>query len=498
MKKVIAFITCVLLCSCAASGSYIKLKEELRNDLKAGNKEKAVLTVNNKDYYSGKNSILVKKMEQGTANYIAGNYYQSLKYLDEAEKIAEELYTVKISSKLKGAVNGNLDDYRGEKFEVSLIYFYKSLVNYNLYLCGKYEKYITKDKKGKDEEHPEKILTENEKLEHLRKARSNIMKWDSILNSYNLESKSKEDYGLDLLEKVWGAFIFEENAGMSDMERAKAMYNSANKILNSNYSNYQTFNKDRTGVTFSADTDDFINRKISKSTNYAQKDNVVVLLNEGFVPFKKTKTIMVPMGLVFLKDTSVDFMRFMTGVVAAKSATGEFLFKIQLPELEQYSINSNFVASIHNKNNEKIKDVKINILEPVSDLSYTAFEKNKAALYAKITASTLTQYALALETSYAMYKASIQNNMNEAVAMLLSVGSYVSATKLIEKNGIPDLRQWSTLPSTIRFTTFDLPCGEYILKINKVVNGENKEVYSKEISIEDTDTTTFVDVNINQ
>ena len=99
-------ITCYFLTSCI-SYDYVKIREDIRTNLTTNNHVKAIQNVNDKDYYSKDNSILLKKLEQGTVHFNVGNYYQSLQYFDEAEKIAESLYTIKISSKLKSIINDN-------------------------------------------------------------------------------------------------------------------------------------------------------------------------------------------------------------------------------------------------------------------------------------------------------------------------------------------------------------------------------------------------------
>lgn len=475
--KYIIVIACCFLTSCI-SYDYVKIREDIRTNLKTNNHIKAIQNVNDKDYYSKDNSILLKKLEQGTVHFNVGNYYQSLQYFDEAEKIAESLYTIKISSKLKGMINDNFDDYSGEKYEISLLYFYKSLANYNIYLSGKYESY-TAEIKGKKILKKEKILTVEEKINHLRKARSNIMKWDSLLNSYKNESKKNTDYNLDLLQKVWGAFIFEENGGSVDIQRAKVMYKSAQKILNNNYLIYPTFAEKNT--TFYTNTNNFINERIKQLENY-NKNNLIVLMNENYVPFKKVKIVPVPMDMALFMGQSIDFFTFMRNVVVFSSLDGLPYFKIQLPYIEEYKIDDNFVAEVY-KNNEKMKEFQVSIVEPVADILNNDFEIEKNALYTKITASTLLQYATALKTSYELYKSMLENNGNYTLALSLATMSYIASAKSIENLNRPDLRQWSTLPKTIRFGSIKLENGNYLLKIKSVKN--NSYIYTKNIQIKD-------------
>lgn len=484
-------IICCFLTSCI-SYDYVKIREDIRTNLKANNHIKAIQNVNDKDYYSKDNSVLLKKLEQGTVHFNVGNYYQSLQYFDEAEKIAESLYTVKISSKLKGMINDNLDDYSGERYEISLLYFYKSLANYDLYLIGKYESY-TAEVDGKKTLKKEKILTLEEKINHLRKARSNIMKWDSLLNSYKNESKKITDYNLDLLQKIWGAFIVEENGGGADIQRAKAMYKSAQKILNSNYLIYPTFNsnydkfiknkeiKTAQYTDFYVNMNNFINEKIKQLESY-DKNNLVVLINENYVPFKKVKIVPVPMDMALFMGQSIDFFTFMRSIVVFSSLDGLPYFKIQLPYVEEYKIDDDFIAEIY-KNNEKVKEFSVNLVEPIADILNNDFEVEKSALYTKITTSTLLQYATAIKASYELYKTMLDNNGNYTLALSLATMSYMASVKSIENLNRPDLRQWSTLPKAVRFGGVKLENGNYTLKIKSI--NKNVYIYNKNIEIKD-------------
>lgn len=504
--KLLFVLACLLATSCAIDYDYVKIRNDIRSNIDINNKEKAIQIVNDEKFYSDGNSILLKKLEQGTVQYMAGNYYQALKYFDEAEDIAESLYTVKISSKLKSVVSDNFDDYSGEKYEKSLIYFYKSLLNYNLYLSGKYENHNHKDNKTTT---IEKTLSADERLKHLRMARSNIMKWESLLNSYKNESKHIVDYNLDLLEKIWGAFIFEQNGSPIDIDRALNMYKSAKTILKNNYSIYPAFNSKYKDVlnnkkydakfventAFFHNTDSFINEKIKQlSLKNDKKDNFVVLLNEKYITLKQGKTVNIPMELALFVGQPDEFFIFLNSIVKINSKDNLPYFKIQLPYLEKYDMGNSFVAEIYDNNKNKINEFNINLIEPVSDILYTNFENEKTILYTKITAEVLLKYALALKSSYEVYKTSLESSNNSMIAMSVATLSYIGAEKLITNYNKPDLRQWAMLPNTIRFGSISLDNGSYTLKIKKVNKTATSYIYNKDIDIKNGETT-FVDVN---
>ncbi|MDR2760571.1 MAG: hypothetical protein LBB09_01855, partial [Rickettsiales bacterium] len=360
----------------------------------------AVKIVEEKNFYPEQNSILVKKLEQGSAHYLAKNYRKALRYFDEAEAAAEELYTISIKSKIRGALDENLDNYSGEKYEISQIRFYKSLINYFLY-------------------------KESDELSNLRSARSNILEWESLTTSYQNELAGKPAYKVDLLQKLWGGFIFEENG---DDARAISSYKSAKNILFRNYNVYPSFNKNYasfrdnfsklpqmsskdvkekfiSNTKFADDLDAFLGKKIRQT----RKDNLTVIIKDGTVARKKTKIVRVPLAIGAFADQSANFLNFL-GAILIWSDNQTFFVEIELPDMEERRTIKSMTAEILDENGKKLADLPIVLVNPLSDIAFGEFEGQKTLLYARLTAKTLAKYVAAITASYAAYKNGIENN----------------------------------------------------------------------------------------
>ena len=488
----------VFTLTACVNGKRNAFNEQIKQSLSNYDYKTAISTVNNEKYISGDNSILLKKMEQGAVYYRSKNYYQALQYLDEAEKISDELYTISLSKKAVGAINSNFDKYYGTGYEKSLIYFYKSMANYNLYVLGKYESY-EKNEDGNKKIIEEKILNDDERLEHLRKARSNIMKWDSILKAQ--QNEGIKDYNLELLEKLWGAFIFEENGSFTDIQRALNMYKSADKILKQK--------PELDSIEPNKKISDFINNKIKQLTNN-EKNNLVIMLNDGYIQTKKVEEKSVPFDLAllavisqnndfysFLRDAfrlsvDIDVVEAATKNDTEKPITGATI-KIKLPYLDKPLINNIFIAEIYDKDGKnKLNEFGINLLESIDRAEFDLFEKNKLKTYSAIIAKTSLAHATALITAYNIYH-STDNSLTRTSAVF----SYVAAAKLINKSDVLDLRQWATIPSNIRTGSIKLKEGDYILKIKSINvndNTQTKYIYDNIITI-NNNKTTFININ---
>ncbi|MDR0572033.1 MAG: hypothetical protein LBG48_04250 [Rickettsiales bacterium] len=492
MKVGILLVACLLLTNCSTT-QYLEIQKKLNLSISQKNYNTAIKIVDDKNFYPEKRSVLVKKLEQGAVNYMAGNYHQALHHFNEAEKISEELFTISIKSKLKDKLDDNLDDYLGERYELSMIRFYKSLINYRLYKIGKYA-------------YTQKILTTEEKLEHLRNARSNILKWESLANSYKEETAGEPVYKSDILAKIWGGFVFEEN---EDQQRANSSYKTARDILFRNYNIYPSFNKSHDkfkknfkklpSMEISQVSDKYIVKTdyannldtfLTQKVNNNGADNLLILYKEGNITTKKTKITKIPISILAFTDRSGDFFHFLSKVSILWDNNMLYV-KIELPVIEQKNINNNIIAKIFNIKGKEIKSFPLALVEPLSEIAYNDFEESKNSLYAKLISVTTAKYISAITTSYLVYKSGIDNN-NPLVSMG-AVISFMGMVKAIDNSNKPDLRQWTTLPDNIRIGTAALANGDYTVKLYSVGDNEEKLTHSENIKIDNA--RVLVDIN---
>jgi hypothetical protein len=442
----------------------------------------ALKIVNDKNFYPEERLDLLRKLEQGTVNYLAGNYKIALKYFDEAEKIDRDSFTVSISSKIKGGVDDNLDDYKSEKYESSMIRFYKSLINYKLY----------------------RSIEGEEKIQYLRSARSNIIEWDSLTKNYREETAGKPVYKQDLLLKLWGSFIFEEN---DDHQRAMTSYSSAKDFLLKNYNIYPSFNKK--SEEFKKNFDKLhlmplneIKNKLVSNTNYSDElgtfldqksndkviDNLFILYKEGIIAQKTTKTVKIPIALSLFANNSRDFYDFIRSLYIFSDNDGIFV-EIELPEIAQKHLNDKIIAKIFDMDGKEINNFSLFLVEPLSAIAYEDFNYEKTKIYAKLTAAAIAKYTTAIMASYALYKTADQNPL----ASFASTASFLASSKLIKESSMADIRQWSTLPDNIRIGSIKLPKGEYTIKLYSVYGEKNELIYTENIKIDTS--SILVDIN---
>ena len=200
MKKFLSVFSILFILTSCSTMQEREFRAKIAENVKNKNYDEALKLAKDEDFYKSEKSKLLKKLEIGTIYYLDGKYYQALKSFEQAKKISDDLYTISVSKKISSIWDENMDNYYGEKYERSLIRFYLSLINYNLYKQGYYEEYLD----NKNIKVEKKVLTDNERNFHLNYARSSIIEWDSLLKSYQGETSGEPVYKNDMIAKVWG------------------------------------------------------------------------------------------------------------------------------------------------------------------------------------------------------------------------------------------------------------------------------------------------------
>ena len=116
----------LMLAGCASMTSMA----EAENALVVGDYAYAVKTVEKQkgsSYYKGKNTLLYY-LDYGFLCHYAGMYEESNRALDQAELLAEELYTKSISREIGSyLINDRVKEYAGEEFEQLYVHIFKCL-----------------------------------------------------------------------------------------------------------------------------------------------------------------------------------------------------------------------------------------------------------------------------------------------------------------------------------------------------------------------------------
>lgn len=494
------FISLFLFTACAGTMSNREMSQKLVQNVKVKNYDEALKNVKDKHFYSQENSKLLRNLERGTVYYLRGEYYQALKYFERAKKISDDLYTISIKRKLAGGWDSNLDNYYGERYERSLIRFYISLINYNLYQQGFYEEYT--DKEGKII--PRKDLNDSERYFHLSYARNSIIEWDSLLQTMQNESLGEAVYKNDMMAKIWGAFIHSEFDTSNDRQIALQLYKDADDLLLRGYNMYPIFNnrsdrfnndfKSLPNITYqqlyekyieetkySKELREFIERN-RKNLEAYKKDNVVILVKDDLISPKTVKKIEITLPIASFGSQGSGLYGFAKSVMSTRQ--GMPYIVIEFPEIKPQSTINKYKATIFNSNGDEVAETDLTMLEPLSDIAKKTLDDKAALIKTAIISRITAKYIAAVASAYAVYK------QGDTFSQLTAMAMFAASAKVINETSRADIRYWATLVSDIQMGGLRLSEGDYKLEISM---NENK-ILERDIKVKRGETT-FVDLN---
>ena len=489
-----------ILCSCSSVINDRKTTKTIYTEVMNKNYQNALEIVNNDNFYSKDTSKLLKFLELGTINYLNKNYYQALKNFEEAKKISDELYTISISKKTLSIWDANLDNYYGEVYEASLIRFYISLINYNLYQQGFYEEY--KDENGNTI--PKKELTEKEKIFHLNYAKTSLVEWESFLKNIQNSSYGDITYKNDMLAKLWGAFIYEQFNFRNDDNTALILYNNASDILLKNYNMYSIYNEKSEkfvkdykklptlsyqelyknyikDTKYSKDLQNYIKRN-KKNLEKQQKDNLVVLIKDNLIAPKKAKVLEMPFPITSLGLSISDTYEFASVMT---TINGVPYILIEFPEIEINKQPNKYTINIYDMQNNYVATVDLTLIEPLSYIAQQELNNNLSLVQSKIISRIITKYLAALSSSYALY------NQDDSFSKITALLSFKASSEIINRTSMADLRYWITLASYIQMGGVKLNNGKYKVEI---ISNDKEKIYEEVIEINNN--TKFIDLNV--
>ncbi len=523
MKNYVVLLL-VLLFSFGCSTSSRKSASKLKGLVIQKKYDEALKLVKSDKYYPEKRSQLLKLLEIGTLHFYKGNYYQAIQTFDSAHELSDKLYIKSLSKKLLTMVaNDSADNYYGERYERSLIRFYLSFSHYMIYQTGRYEAYvktkrIKKGKKEKEtqEKHKEKKLSKRQRRSHLFSARAMIIEWDSLLTTYKNVHAGNTTYKNDLAAKIFGSFIHQRIGGSGERQVALQLYKDAKKVLFRNYNTYPVFNsksakfrkdysklptlpeknvkRDYVGETkFSKNINNFLNAKIKDLSKNRLKDNINVLVLSNFIAKKQVKKISFPIqfpGVALarahrMNKRKVGIVGFTMDVLGLAAGTKPAI-AFEMPMVRYKKTSNSMKIIVKNLKGKKIKEVPLVIINPLSDIAYEALDNKLTALYAKTGARVAAKHIAAITSAYVGYKTSVAAGTPPFIAKLGASAAYALANKGIEASERADLRFWSTLPHTIRMTSFRLRKGKYKIYILKTdFSGNSVEMPQGDLVVTD-------------
>lgn len=181
------------------------------------------------------------------------------------------------------------------------------------------------------------------------------------------------------------------------------------------------------------------------------------------------------LGLVPEKTNNLGSAFLGLGVSRAFALNAAISF--ELPVVISDKIDQNDQIKFINIETKKEFLVKLNLVNPLSNIAEEAVAENSSSLYRRIGIRLALKHASAIASSYGTYSLLKKNGGMEAfLAKNAAVAQYLIATKAIEATEKADLRSWLTLPKYTAAQTAYIPAGKYqvFFKEKKIDNIEVK------------------------
>jgi len=530
-KLFFGFILLTLVASCATGVR--KLKNNLRSQVRSGQYSQALKTLEtSKGLKNIGESKLLYLMEKGALLHSMGQFGQSIIIFEEAKKLASDQYTVRISKKIKTYIGSDSSDiFYGEKYELSMLYFYQTLNH--LILSHSEKVYEFKLIDGK-EKMVWTSLSDKSRREELYRARAELLAWDSFLKDLKNERSGTAVFKDDLIAKVLGGQVHEAIGTSKDREIAFQLYKDALKLLLKNYNGYKSYNlKSKKFVTdfdklpslgmkkvksdyisktkHQTELQTFLQTKVLtlakrlrsrswkrdirpfdinlKKIKVQAESNVSIILQEGIIPNKIGEKQYYGLSKFMKKGGAgaaimSHFAASVLGLYPAplsynpagaylgynvgKLALTEASIKFELPKIEANTIDDQLVLEVWSKE-VKVKEVVVPVVSPLGDVAEQAIVEQSAWLYPKVGTRLATKHAVAILASYGTYKLIKGGKSgNSFFAKNAAVLQYIAASKGIELSESADTRQWATIPATLRIVDLFLKPGSYQLKVRSV------------------------------
>lgn len=401
-------------------GISAKLYEKVDNSLARGDHATAIAAVKeNRKAYGEINSVLYN-LDLGILYHYAGEVDSSIKYLLQAEREIDDLYTRSITqTALSFVVNDNVLPYEGEDFEKVLV---------NVFLALNFAA------KGESDA----ALVEARKV-------------DLKLREYSRQYEGKNRYQEDAFTRYIAGVLYESGGEIND---AFISYRNA-------YETYKTYEKEygtttprfllddlvrtATLMEFTEETEQYIalgGAPYDRSRR-RREGSLLVIVYSGLSPIKIENRIMVS-----VPDTA--------GVIHTfQIALPKFTPRSRRPRSYAVSVTTSARAS-------NVSDTTV-VAEDVTAIADKALQDRLTLIYLKSGGRAVMKF-LAAEAAKKKIKKEGDNklaNIFGSIAIDVAVGATEQA----------DVRSWRTLPGEIQLARFHLPPGEHIVRVISDDNG---------------------------
>jgi len=384
-------------------------------------------------------SRLLYLMERGMLLHYAGRYEESNNTFEEAEILAEDLYTKSISREAGALLTSdNILPYAGEKFERALIHYYRAF-NY-IYLRL-----------------PDDALVECRKVSFL-------------LQRYQDESEGKSTaYSDDAFMQYLAGMLFEWQGELNDAfisyRKAEEAYEKYKREYGVSQPSSLKGDLLRTAkaLGFSEEYEHYL-KKYSGSYDPEGTDKetgeLILIHENGFAPSKVAEELVIPILKVdnLGEDAKIDVWDY-SGKLRArvgrhyKDVDVEYILRVSIPNYRSARPRIAYMkvqADGTQMSSESVEDVEA--------IAFRNFDERMPRILLKTIARGVTKY-LAFKTA--------KKKQGEVAGLLVNILGIATESA--------DTRSWLTLPNNFGIVRISLPPGKYNLRLSFYDRNGRKE-----------------------
>ncbi len=518
--RLISLLSFIFLVSCSNRG--LETRKQIRDLFVQAQYDKAQEVLQKSEMAKDANTKILYLFESGSLYFAAGNFLAATTQWELAKKQIED-YIISVSKEAGTFLfNENIAQYKGETYEISLMYFYLSSAYFNIYQQG-YVMDANPDVKAKDK-WIRRELTDQQRRTYLFAARASVLAWDTFFQTLQ-RSNRKTLYQSDLLVKLMGALIHEAIGG-ADLQIALQLYQDALVVFYSIGPIYPSFNKKfldylkKTNVedlrrTSAPDkhfeaTDYFYqtelylksriywitkNHRASSLKEVSQRfkidgKNILpeslstqLVASSGLIQEKKgrlinlglrgltsniqdpaTRAAVHAVGEVVLMMFAMNTLKLVPN--SGYMSYGEFMFAHDMSRVAANEVAVEFeVPMVELPKNVIAPKFKNNnsfyLVAPVSELARIAIEESAALRITRTGVRVGIKYLIAIIAAYKTYQMSKDNPFGPTLVM----AQFILSSKGILQTERADTRHWTLLPSDIYFAPIEKAEQNVLIKL---------------------------------
>ncbi len=425
MKILLRLICVPLVCILIGCATYGSKTEQARLMFSQGKYDDALKKL---EKTRTSRSRLLYLMERGVVLHYAGRYEESNQSFEEAEILAEDLYTKSISREVGALLTSdNILPYEGEKFERALIHYYRAL-NY-IYLRL-----------------PDDALVECRKV-------------NLLLQKYRDESEGKSTaYSDDAFMQYLAGMLFEWQGEVND---AFISYRKAEEAYEKYKQEYgvpqpPSLKNDLLRTSKALGFMDEHERYLEKyggshdETGTGDENGQLIIIHDnGFAPTKTSVEIVLPILKADKIGENIDVWAY-SGKLRAR--VGKHYSDVELEYLLRVSIPryaSTRPRTAYMKMRTDGVQASSQLVEDVEAIALKNFAEREPRILLKTIARGVTKY-LAFRTA--------RKKQGEIAGLLVNIVNIATEEA--------DTRSWLTLPNNMGMVRMSLPPGKYNLQLS--------------------------------